>query len=42
MAITLVLCYVICMRVLVRKSREVDQQIDFSKIRPWKGDDGKD
>jgi len=41
-AITLVLCYIACMRVLARKSREVDQQIDFSKIRPWKGDEGKD
>ena len=38
MAIALVLCYVACMRVLARKSREIDQQVDFSKIRPWKDD----
>lgn len=41
-AITLVLCYVICMRVLFRKSREIDKQIDYSRIRPWQGDEGKD
>jgi hypothetical protein len=41
-AITVVLCYIACMHVLARKSREIDQQIDFSKIRPWKGDEGKD
>jgi len=38
-AITLALCYIACMRVLARKSREIDQQVDFSKIRPWKGDE---
>ena len=42
MAITVVLCYALCMRVLVRKSREIDKQIDYSRIRPWKGDEGKD
>jgi hypothetical protein len=41
-AIILALCYVLCMRALVRKSREIDKQIDCSKIRPCKGDDGKD
>ena len=41
-AITLALCYVFCMRVLFRKSREIDKQIDYSRIRPWKGDEGKD
>ena len=41
-AITLVLCYVVCMRVLVRRSREIDQQVDYSRIRPWKDDEGKD
>ncbi len=41
-AITVLLCYVLCMRVLVRKSREIDKQIDYSRIRPWKGDEGKD
>ena len=38
-AITVVLCYVLGMRVLVRKSRDIDQQIDTSRIRPWKGDE---
>lgn len=38
MAIAVVLCYIACMRVLARKSREIDRQVDFSKIRPWKGD----
>jgi hypothetical protein len=37
-AITVVLCYVVCMRVLARKSSEIDQQVDYSKIRPWKDD----
>lgn len=41
-AITVVLCYVACMRVLVRKSREIDQQVDYSRIRPWKDDEDKD
>ena len=41
-AITAVLCYVLYMRVLVRRSREIDQQVDYSKIRPWKGDEDKD
>lgn len=39
MAVTVALLYVICMRVLVRKSREIDKQIDYSRIRPWKGDE---
>jgi len=38
-AITVVLCYLLCMRVLVRKSREIDKRIDYSRIRPWKGDE---
>lgn len=42
MAITVVLCYVAGMRVLARKSREIDQQVDYSRIRPWKGDEDKD
>lgn len=41
-AIILVLCYVFCMRVLARKSREIDKQIDYSRIRPWKDDEDKD
>lgn len=42
MAITVVLCYVAGMRVLARKSREIDRQVDYSRIRPWKGDEDKD
>jgi hypothetical protein len=30
------------MRVLARNSREIDRQIDYSRIRPWKGDEGSD
>jgi len=41
-AITVLLCYVAGMRVLARKSREIDQQVDYSRIRPWKGDEDKD
>lgn len=41
-AITGVLVYVAFMRVLARRSREIDQQIDYSRIRPWKGDDDED
>jgi len=41
-AITVVLCYVLCLRVLARKSRELDKQIAHSGIRPWKGDEAKD
>ena len=32
--------YLLAMRVLYRQSREVDQQIDFTKIKPLKDDDG--
>lgn len=42
MAITVVLGYVLCLRALARKSREIDKQIDYSRIRPWKGDEAKD
>lgn len=41
-AITVVLCYVLGMRVLVRKSRDIDQQVDTSRIRPLRDDEGKD
>lgn len=41
-AITVVVGYVLCMRVLARQSREIDKRVDYSKIRPWKDDDGKD
>lgn len=40
-AIALVLFYVLCMEVLARKSREIDAQIDYSRIRPWKDDEDK-
>ena len=39
MAITVVPCCVLCVRDLVRKSREIDKQVDYSRIRPWKGDE---
>lgn len=41
-AITVVLGYVLCMRVLARQSREIDKQVDYSRMRPWKDDDGRD
>jgi hypothetical protein len=41
-AVVLVLGYVLAMRVLYRQSREVDKQIDFTKIRPLPDEDGKD
>lgn len=41
-AVAAALCYVACMRILARRSREIDKQVDFSKIRPWKDDEGKD
>jgi hypothetical protein len=41
-AITVVLGYVLCLWVLARKSREIDKQIDYSRIRPWKDDEAKD
>jgi hypothetical protein len=41
-AITVVLLYLLCMQVLVRRSRELDAQVVYSRIRPWKDDAGKD
>jgi len=41
-AITLAVWYVLWLRVLVRKSREIDSKIDYSRVRPWKGDAGDD
>ena len=38
-AIVVVVGYLLVMRVFVRQSREVDKQIDYSKIREWKDDD---
>ena len=40
-AVGLVLVYLLAMRVLYRQSKDVDKQIDFTKIRPFKGDEGK-
>jgi len=34
-----VLCYVFCRYVLVLNSREIDKQIDYSRMRPWHGDE---
>jgi low affinity Fe/Cu permease len=38
-AIVVVVGYLLVMRVFVRQSREVDKQIDYSKMREWKDDD---
>jgi low affinity Fe/Cu permease len=40
-AAVLVLVYLLVMRVFYRQSRALDQQIDYSKMRPWTGDDGE-
>ena len=40
-AVVLVLVYVLGVRVLYRQSREVDKQIDFTKIRPLPDEDGR-
>jgi low affinity Fe/Cu permease len=40
-AIALVLFYVLCMEVLARKSREIDSQVDYNRISPWRGDEDK-
>jgi hypothetical protein len=34
-----VVAYVAVMRVLVQRSRELDKQVDPTKIRPWKDED---
>lgn len=41
-AIIVVVGYVVAMRNLHRKSREIDKQIDPSKLRPWKDEDNGD
>jgi len=41
-AVVLVAGYLLAMRVLYRQSRDVDRQIDFTKIRPLKQDDRDD
>jgi low affinity Fe/Cu permease len=40
-AAALVLVYLLVMRVFYRQSRALDRQIDYSKMRPWTGDDGE-
>jgi hypothetical protein len=39
LAVILVLGYVLTMRDLFRKSREVEKRIDYGKIRKWQDDD---
>ena len=41
-AVVLVAVYLLAMRVLYRQSRDVDRQIDFTKIKPLKDDDRDD
>ena len=41
-AAVLALVYVLGVRVLYRQSREVDEKIDFTKIKPLRDEDGKD
>lgn len=41
-AIIVAVGYVVAMRNLHRKSREIDKQIDLSKIRRWKDEDNGD
>lgn len=38
-AALVVLGYVLAMRNLHRKSREIDKQIDYSKVRKWEDDE---
>ena len=40
-AIAAVVCYVLWVRALVHNSHEINKRIDFSRIRPWKGDEGE-
>ena len=41
-AVAVVLVYLLVMRVFFSESRALDRQIDYSKMRPWTDDDGKD
>jgi len=38
-ALCVVVCYVAVMRVLAKRSRELDKQVDPTKIRPWKDEE---
>lgn len=42
LAIALVPCYVLCTRVPVRNSRAIVQRIDYSRIRLWNSEEGRD
>jgi hypothetical protein len=35
-AVFAVVAYVMVMRLLFQRSRELDKQVDYTKIRPWK------
>lgn len=34
-----ILVYLVTLRAFYRQSRELDKQIDYTKIRPWKDED---
>ena len=38
-AVLVVVGYLAVMRVLFRRSRELDKQVDHTKIRPWKDEE---
>ena len=38
-AVFAVLGYFVVMRAFFQRSREADNQVDYSKIRPWKDDE---
>ena len=38
-AVLVVLGYLLVMRVLFQRSRELDKQVDLTKIRPWKDEE---
>ena len=40
-AVSLVLVYLLVMRVLYRESKDIDKHIDFSKIQPLKDDEDR-
>jgi hypothetical protein len=38
-AVFVVVGYVMVMRVLFQRSRELDKQVDHTKLRPWKDEE---
>lgn len=38
-AVFAVVAYFMVMRLLLQRSRELDKQVDFTKIRPWKDEE---